>query len=204
MSIKILKSLGLLIPLIGLVMILNHAPAKTSSRAPASIDENQKMVKFKPHLGIAGKPNQSIRIQLEVVDGFPSSNEEAATLRATISASNQIDESIDLQWILPPGTELISGQLKETVNNLGTDSITREILVRGFSSEGMPRNITLEANSHSHGNLVGSTGVIRSHPTTANLNIGFRKSKEALDQETFQESSETPSGKAQAPKGLRL
>ena len=200
MSIKPTQLAGAALTLVTLIVILSRPLSFPSARGPASLPSDSKSAHFKPHLGITSKPNQSIRVSIEVVDGFPSSNDEVAILRAKISASNQITGAVDFQWTLPPGAELVSGELMESISNMGSDEIVREISVRGFSSEGLPRNVTLEATSRSNGNLVGTTGVMSSHPTDVNLNYGFRKSKEALRRE----NAESATGRAQAPKGLRL
>ncbi|MFN7728640.1 MAG: hypothetical protein ACK5P7_05755 [Bdellovibrio sp.] len=181
-----------------------------ASRAPASAAPPTKSALFKSAQLKMAKPNQMVDVQIDVVGGFPTTNDQEATLRATIQFEHPLDGNLDFQWRLPAGVQHVAGELKDSIPGLQPgQTVTREIVVLGFSSEGLPRNVTLDVSGKTSGSIVGNTSVIRSHPTRSDLSIGFRPSKAMLDESRMQNKStseEDPasSSRPELPKGLNL
>lgn len=181
-----------------------------ASRSVASEMNPAKSALFKTQQLRMGKPNQMADIQIEVVGGFPNTNDQEATLRATVTLDRPFDGDVNFEWVLPPGVEHVAGELKDSVPGVQPgQSFTREIAVLGFSSEGMPRNVTLEVSGTARGSIVGSSSVISSHPTRSDLSLGFRPNKQMVDENRMQQKavgSDDDEGEARPslPKGLKL
>ncbi len=186
---------------------------KSSSRAPAALAANGKSEFFKPDQLRIAKPNQSIDVRLEVIGGFPTHDNEDALLRVTLKLERDMQAGVGYVWVLPPGAELTSGLLREDLTGLSPgQEIIREITLRGFSSEGMPRNVQFEATGKVDGINIGASSVISSHPTRRDLSIGFRPSQEMLDEAVMQDKKlgnpdgnfDEETGEARIPAGLKL
>ena len=191
---------------LGGVLQVNSA----NQRAPASAAHPAKSAIFKSAQLKMAKPNQMVDVQIEVVGGFPTSNDQEATLRATIQLERPLDGDLNFEWLLPAGVEHVAGELKDSIHGLQVgQTVTREIAVLGFSSEGLPRNVSLDVSGTAGGSLVGNTSVMSSHPTRSDLSIGFRPSKAMLDESRMQNKAtndeETESeARPELPKGLNL
>lgn len=182
-----------------------------TKRSMASVANPSKSALFKTQQLRMAKPNQMADVHVEVVGGFPNTNDQEATLRATVTLDRAFDGDVNFEWVLPPGVERVAGQLKDSVPGVLTgESFTREIVVLGFSSEGLPRNVTLEISGTSHGSIVGSSSVISSHPTRSDLSVGFRPNKQMVDENRLQQkamgSDDEGEGEVRPslPKGLKL
>lgn len=165
-----------------------------------------KAAKFHPERLQISKPRQEIEIQVEVVGGFPNSNNEPATLRAVVRADQMPKEAVDYQWILPEGVQLTRGSSRGLIQGLDSQQdLNLEIEVLGFSSEGMPRSITFETSSRRGSSIVGASAVLSSHPTRSDLSISFRPTKNELENaeevraKTMSLGEETPELKNRAP-----
>lgn len=145
------------------------------ARTPASAPEDGKSALFRPHKATVSKPNQMLLVTIDPVGGFPATDDEVATLRATVKLERPVDGDLHIQWVLPEGARLVSGIPEEGLSLAEGEIAVREITVTGFSSEGMPRNVSLEVSATDRGVAVGAGGVISSHPTRSDLSIGFRK-----------------------------
>lgn len=180
-------------------------------REIASVDQASpgKSAAFRPEQFRMGKPNQLIEVRIDPVNGFPSSDDQEATLKATITLNRAVDSDISFQWVLPPGIELVSGELTDVIPGLKVgQSVSREISVLGFSSEGNPRNISIEVGGKAQGIAIGSTGVFRSHPTQRDLSIGFRSSKTGrvadVEEKATAADEEPAEARPALPKGVRF
>ena len=177
---------------------------------PARREVPRKIASFHPDSNRISKPNPTVDVTIEAVDGFPASNNQVARLRATIALHRNFDEDVSLKWVLPVGVELVSGELEGNLTGLRAgQSITREISVQGFSSEGVPRNVMVEVAGNLSRTAVGTSAVFSSHPTRSDLSIGFRKGhsqtgSESQGQAKVQGDDDVESTKPLLPKGIRL
>ncbi len=183
----------------------NRSPFQLSHRKPASVQSKSDL--FKPSLGSIAKADQMVNVVIEPVDGFATTNQETTRLRATVTLNRNVSSNLSLQWKLPPGAEMVSGVAAETLSSMQVgESLTREILVRGFSSEGNPRNVILEASTVDQGSPVGATGVCSSHPTRKDLSLGFREnqSQEVNRLGKIRAQSDEPIESNPIPKGIHF
>lgn len=169
-------------------LIESKTKSKTSleTRNPASTNEifHTKSKLFRPDQKRVAKPNQLVDIWVSPVRGFPSEDSQEFELKADVTLSAPLDGDLSYEWVLPAGAEVVQGELKDELSGvLPGQTVQLFLTVVGFSSEGMPRNIVLNIGGTQKGVGVGSSAVFSSHPTRADLSIGFRslKTGKALD-----------------------
>lgn len=165
---------------------LIESKSKINTRNPASTNEifHTKSRLFKPDQKRVAKPNQLVDIWVSPVRGFPSEDSQEFEIKAEITLSAPLDGDLSYEWVLPAGAEVVHGELKDELSGvLPGQTVQLSLTVTGFSSEGMPRNIILNVGGTQRGVGVGSSAVFSSHPTRADLSIGFRSQKtgKALD-----------------------
>jgi hypothetical protein len=188
--------------------LIQGADWARDSRLPASVPDTRKSALFRPEQLRFAKPNRTFDVSIEAVNGFAQTDDQETTLRATITPES-FDGNARYEWDLPADTFIVSGQREGTVNLKSGESIALEITVRGFSSEGLPRNISLDVHGVSKGVVVGSRSVFSSHPTRSDLSIGFRKAKTgrpidpAVKSKVLDDEDEADA-KPEIPKGLHL
>lgn len=145
--------------------------------------DGTKITQFMPKQLRMSKPGQTLHIDLSIKDGFPTDNNEATTIIATVTADNDLSFVLGYQWSLPAGAKIINGSHYGFLQGFSAGQSQQiEISVNGFSSEGIPRLIKLDISGKNQNSIVGASGVISSHPMQANLLPSYRPSKESLAQ----------------------
>lgn len=190
-------------------LILLGLPALQNTKDKVVFATATKSIKFRSQEQQAvAKASQLFEVKFETPSGFPVSNSATTTIRVHIKLQRALDNGFHYQWALPAGSQWLGGAGAESIQQLAPgEELIREIRLKGFSSEGLARNLKLNLQANDHGVPVGNTAIFRSHPTRSDLTIGYRDqtSGRSLDPAIFrsQQKPNTPTD-PQLPRGVRL
>lgn len=116
------------------------------------------------HVGLAGKGQAFFDVRLEVVGELPTSDDEIAELRATITANKDCPDLVRIAWELPQESHFLDGRhLSEHPPLKAGESMEVVVKVGGFSREAR-RLASVKAFVEVEGNSLGSSAVITSLP----------------------------------------
>lgn len=166
---------------------------------PVPLAPSGKSANFRPASLHLGKPNQSIEVAIESVDGFPVSNDQETHLRASVKSRLPEGSILVYNWVLPEGAYGVSGSPEGQIEVRAGETQVLDFYVRGFSSEGDVRNVSLELKGTEAYEGIGAVAVFSSHPTRSDLSRGYR------DEETGKSPDPaTKSSKARLPANVKL
>ena len=140
---------------------------ETSQRGLASVDEAPFPA---PKLNLwghspYGKMNQSIDVRLEAIGGIPDNDDQELRLIAHVTLHRPIDQELSYQWVLPPGAELVSGELDDVWPGIQPgQTVSTEISVLGVSKEGLVKSITLHVSGQSQSIKYANSGSFTTSP----------------------------------------
>lgn len=122
------------------------------SREPDSDRQHSKLMKLKGHdhsSGITGKPKSLFRISLSAPKGKPVLPGSVAELVAEVETIRDQD-NVSFNWIIPPGTTIVSGELTGSLGTLRSQSpVYLRILIEPKTA--MNHQIHLQVHSPSRG-----------------------------------------------------
>lgn len=151
-------------------MAVIHLSKKNAQalRQPASISHSWGPVSVGKHL-------TPIRVVLETPK-VPESASSEIILRGAVQAMQEIPESMDYHWILPPEVVVVDGQIDGELPSLAMGRFhILELTVRNFSKEDF-QNISLEAKGKTSG--MGGSASISSRPEDTMESLGVQMRKE--------------------------
>lgn len=141
---------------------------ESAGRKIASLEEAQAFPAPKLNLwghSPYGKMNQSIDVRLEALGGIPDNDEQELRLIAHVTLHRPIDQELSYQWVLPPGAELVSGELEDVWPGIQPgQTVSTEISLLGVSKEGLVKSVTLHVSGISQSVKYANSGSFTTSP----------------------------------------
>lgn len=116
----------------------------------------------------AGKHSSPFQIQISAPKGVPANENADLELIAKVSVQQTFNEDIEFNWILPPGVDLVDGDLQDSLSGLQAgQSFERRLVVHGFTKGDASQIIVLQVSTEDNGVRIGSAGVFKEQPEAA-------------------------------------
>lgn len=153
-KIAFVSAIGLTIGILGSIFYQNIPNRRLASEHPAP------KIKIKPWAeSLSGKTHQAIQVQIAAVGGVPDHDNQDLRLKATVTLNRALDQELKWQWSLPPGADVVSGELEDAWPNLQPgQTASTEITITGVSKESVAKTVTLHVSGMSHGVQYASSG----------------------------------------------
>lgn len=116
----------------------------------------------------AGKHSSPFQIQISAPNGVPTNEKADLELIATVNVQQAFNEDIEFNWILPPGVDLVDGDLQDSISGLQAgQSFERRLVVQGFTKGDASQIVVLQVSTEDNGVRIGSAGVFKEQPEAA-------------------------------------
>ncbi len=99
------------------------------------------------HVGawLPGKPSSPIRIHLFSPRGIAHYGTENTEIQARVQFTRPMDRPVRFRWTLPPGAQIIQGQLTGEIPPMRPGELFKPSLtLTGIGIKELPRNVSLE------------------------------------------------------------
>ncbi|MGZ3742567.1 MAG: hypothetical protein ACXWRE_08125 [Pseudobdellovibrionaceae bacterium] len=152
----------ILLGVFGLILggtgMLYYQKQHHSFRSIASVEP------YHPHGLILGKQGAAMTVEIVGPQNYPESNSETVELVGYITQHLGATSSLNYEWSLPEGVELMRGPLSNNLNNLQIGRPQQvSLLVRGFSRE-KQKLISLKTQLMTGNALLTTSATIVSRP----------------------------------------
>lgn len=126
-------------------------------RSSASVDSGK--LKF-----LNGKNLTNIQVRLALPENLPNEDDKEVTLTALVYVSNERNETLEYEWELPNGVEVIQGHVSDALPGIKQGQTARvDLVVRGFSSQNL-KLVTFKAYYQSSEGQYGNSAILSSRP----------------------------------------
>lgn len=128
-----------------------------------------------------GKMLRTMDVQIENVSGTPQNENQELILNGKIIMMTDAENDLFYQWVLPPGAEVVSGQISDSFQGVKANQVvTVELRLLGVSKESAG-SVTLQAFTRfGDENLGGAAVFSAAEPSaSASSSVGVQKLRTA-------------------------
>lgn len=138
-------------------MWLFQSKQEKLQRKAASVDTGK--LKF-----LNGKNLTNIQVRLALPENLPNEDDKDVTLTALVYVSNERSETLEYEWELPNGVEVVQGHVSDSLPGIKQGQTARvDLVVRGFSSQNL-KLVTFKAYYQSNEGQFGNSAILSSRP----------------------------------------